>query len=254
MKKIVSWNVNGLRSVQKKGLQQYWQQENPDLFCLQEIKAHPDDLDADLCQPKGYKAFWNPAEKAGYSGLVVYSRLEPEAVQLGLGDSEADAEGRVLSLRFKNFTLINSYFPNSQRDHARLPFKLRFCKKMWSYLAQLHARGENIVLCGDFNIAHREIDLRNPKTNVKNAGFLPEERAQFDALLSGPFVDVFREFEKGPEHYTWWSYRPGVRAKNVGWRLDYFVSNKENLGRIKSMQHRPEVMGSDHCPIVLNLK
>lgn len=254
--KLISWNVNGLRSVHRKDFLKWFAQENADIVCLQEIKISEDVLaDETLQHPEKYHSHWHFAHKPGYSGLGVYSKKDPDQVRQGLGIKEFDSEGRWLELNFKNLTLINSYFPNSQRDHARLSYKLKFCAAAEKRLEQLRSEGRQVLLCGDFNIAHKEIDLKNPKTNQDNAGFLPEERAWMDKLIHKlGWIDSFREFEKGPEHYTWWSYRPGVRSRNVGWRLDYFVTNPEEKDRLKSMEHLTNVMGSDHCPVRLTLK
>lgn len=251
---MVSWNVNGLRSVHTKGFFDFIDQAKADLICLQEIKVNPEVLKEPLIHPKGYHSFWNPAEKLGYSGVAVYSRKEPINVIKGFGHKVADTEGRVITLEFEDFALVNSYFPNSQRDHARLPFKLEFCKQMRKHLDGYRKKGKHVIVCGDFNIAHKEIDLKNPKTNLKNAGFLPEERSWMEELLTNGYVDTFREFEKEGGHYTWWSYRPGVREKNIGWRLDYFVSNEEHRDRLKAASHLCDVKGSDHCPVLLTLK
>lgn len=255
--KLVTWNVNGLRSVQKKNFAGWFAEENADIVCLQEIKVTAENVERDesLLHPGNYNSYFSFAEKPGYSGVAIYSKREPTDVREGLGIAEFDREGRWLEADFKDFTLINSYFPNSQRDHARLPFKLAFCKAAEKRLETLRAKGRHVLICGDFNIAHKEIDLKNPKSNMKNAGFLPEERAWMDRLIEElGWVDTFREFEKGPGHYTWWSYRPGVRERNIGWRLDYFVSNPESKDRVKIVTHAPEVMGSDHCPVRLQLK
>jgi exodeoxyribonuclease-3 len=252
--KLVSWNVNGIRACGKNGFLQWFENEEADIVCVQEIKARPEQLEESLRNPLRYHGFCNPAEKPGYSGTAVFSKKEPLSVEYGLGDPQFDREGRVMILKFPKFTLINSYFPNSQRDHARLPFKLKFCKKYFETVRALQSRGEHVVMCADWNIAHQEIDLRNPKSNQKNAGFLPEERAWMNQFLSAGYVDAFRQFEPGGNHYTWWSYRPGVREKNVGWRLDYFLANQEFKDRLKKAYHRPEIYGSDHCPVVIELK
>jgi len=254
--KIVSWNVNGLRAAHKKDFLKWFSVEAADIVCLQEIKLSAEQVDEDerLKHPGRYESVWSFAEKPGYSGLVIYSRKPPTQVRSGLGVEGFDREGRWLEADFGAVTLINSYFPNSQRDHARLGYKIEFCRKAEERLQELRNRGREVVICGDFNIAHREIDLRNPKSNVKNAGFLPEERAWLDYLFDElGWLDAFRCFEKGPGHYTWWSYRPGVREKNVGWRLDYFVVNPEIKNRLQSVVHLPEVFGSDHCPVRLKL-
>lgn len=252
--KIISWNVNGIRACGKNGFLKWFENEKADIVCVQEIKARPDQLEEHYRQPLKYHAFWNPAERPGYSGTAVFSKKEPLSVELGLGDPEFDQEGRVILLKYPNFTLINSYFPNSQRDHSRLPYKLKFCKKFLTKVESLRRAGENVVMCADWNIAHQEIDLKNPKTNKKNAGFLPEERAWMDQMIAAGYIDAFRQFEPGGDHYTWWSYRPGVRERNIGWRLDYFLANQEFKDRLKTSYHRPEVLGSDHCPVVVELK
>lgn len=264
--KMISWNVNGLRAVHKKGFSDWFKTEAADVICLQEIKVTRDVIEdtEELLNPLGYHSVFHSAEKAGYSGLVIYSRKEPLAVRPGLSMPEFDREGRWLEADFKqssfggasgDVTVINSYFPNSQRDLARLDYKLAFCAAAEKRLETLRAEGKTILLCGDFNIAHKEIDLKNPKTNTKNAGFLPEERAWFEKMVgTRGWLDTFREFEKGPEHYTWWSYRPGVREKNIGWRLDYFLANPEARDLLKNVSLAPEIMGSDHCPVRLSLK
>jgi exodeoxyribonuclease-3 len=256
--KLASWNVNGIRAAQKGGFLKWLAQEDADAVCLQETKAQPEkvdgQLDALILRPEGYRSYWHSAEKPGYSGVALYLKKEPLDVRHGIGVPEIDREGRVIVAEYKDITLINAYFPNSQREHARLPYKLAFCAEMLKYCEKLRSSGKQIVLCGDFNIAHEEIDLKNPKSNRDNAGFLPEERAWMTTFLKTGYVDTFRKFEPGPGHYTWWSYRPGVRAKNVGWRIDYFVVNHEHADRLRSAAHRPDVLGSDHCPVVLTLK
>lgn len=265
--KIATWNVNGLRSVQKKNFAGWFKEENADIVCLQEIKCAASQLEDDesLVHPEGYFSHWNFADKPGYSGLVIYSRHDPIAIRTGVGHLEADTEGRWLEADFKlsdfspgasgEITVINSYWPNSQREHTRLPFKLEFCKQAEQRLQELRAQGKTVFICGDFNIAHKEIDLKNPKSNMNNAGFLPQERAWMDHFVGElGWIDAFREFEKGPDHYTWWSYRPGVREKNIGWRLDYFFANPEARDRLKGASHRPEVFGSDHCPVRLAVR
>jgi exodeoxyribonuclease III len=252
--KLLSWNVNGIRSVAQKGFLPWIESQAPDIFCLQEVKCQTEQLTEDLLNPLGYKSFWHCAKKKGYSGVATYTKREPLDVRYGLGVSEIDDEGRVLILDFKGFSVINTYFPNSRRDHSRLPHKLQFCQRIQKFLEKERASGKNLILCGDFNIAHKEIDLKNPKTNRDNAGFLPEERAWLDAFLKLGYVDTFREFNQDPGHYTWWSFRPGVREKNIGWRLDYFVVNQEFRDRLKTAAHQPLIRGSDHCPVELRLR
>lgn len=252
--KLASWNVNGIRAAHRGGFLDWLNGYRPDVVGLQEIKAFPEQLEEPLRLPKGYHALWNPAQKPGYSGTAILSKEEPLDVKTGLGIPKFDSEGRVLVAEFKDFVFVTAYFPNSQRDHSRLGYKLEFCDAMMKYCESARKKGKNFVLCGDFNIAHREIDLRNPKTNVNNAGFLPEERAWMDRFTDAGYVDTFREFEKGGGHYSWWSYRPGVREKNIGWRLDYHVINPELRDRLKSAEIQPDVAGSDHCPVAMELR
>lgn len=255
--KIISWNVNGLRSVQRKNFAQWFENEKADVVCLQEIKISEDAIKKDemFYHPSRYHSHWHFAKKPGYSGLVIYSKKDPDALRQGLGIAQFDDEGRWLEADYGGITLITSYFPNSQREGVRLPYKLAFLSAAEKRLEQLRKKGREVVICGDLNIAHTEIDLKNPKTNTKNAGFLPEERAWMEKMISKRgWIDTFRKFEKGGGHYTWWSYRPGIRERNIGWRLDYFLTNPEAEERIKKMQHLPEVMGSDHCPIRLTLR
>lgn len=252
--RLFSWNVNGIRAAQRGGFLRWFEDQEPDVVCIQETKAHPDQLDEALRNPEGYHAHWHSAEKAGYSGVATFSRREPLAIGEGIGKPEIDREGRVLISEYPDFVLINAYFPNSQRDHARLPFKLAFCNAMLRFVNKLRRAGRHVILCGDFNIAHREIDLSNPKTNRDNAGFLPEERAWMDRFVKHGWIDSFRHFCDEPGYYTWWSYRPGVRARNIGWRIDHFFVNPELRPRLKRVQHQTEVMGSDHCPVALELR
>jgi exodeoxyribonuclease-3 len=259
--KIASWNVNGIRASGRKAVIPWLLAERPDVLCLQEVKAHPLQLEADhedLLNPSDesttWQSFWYPAAKAGYSGLAVYSVEEPDSIREGLGSHEIDSEGRYLEMDFGRLTLINSYFPNSQRDHARLGYKLDFCDRVLHRLEELRHQSRHVLICGDFNIAHREIDLANPKSNVRNAGFLPEERAWLDRLTALGWIDVDRRLhpeERG--RYTWWSYRPGVRAKNIGWRLDMFWASPESIALIQSSAIHSEVQGSDHCPVSVEL-
>jgi exodeoxyribonuclease III len=252
--KIISWNVNGLRACGRNGFINWFEQEKADVVCVQEIKVNPEQLEETARNPSQYHSYWHSAEKPGYSGVAIFSKKEPLSLKYGIGVPEIDREGRVITAEYQNFTLINSYFPNSQREGTRLHFKLRFCQEFLKYCQKLKKKGKNLVLCADWNIAHTEIDLKNPKTNMKNAGFLPEERAWMSEFISQGYIDSFRHFTKDPGHYTWWSYRPGVRERNIGWRLDYFMTNKEFTDRLKASVHQNHVMGSDHCPVVLQIK
>lgn len=253
--KIQTWNVNGIRAAQKKGFEKWFSDCGADVVCLQETKANRDQLDAFLLSPNQYFSYWHSAEKPGYSGTAIYSREEPIRIVTGMGIPEFDREGRVLVAEFEKpglkLAVINAYFPNSQREHTRLGYKLSFCEAMLAFCRSYVEKGMNVVLCGDFNIAHEAIDLKNPKTNEKNAGYLPEERAWMTKFIQAGFVDAFRHFEKGPGHYTWWSYRPGVREKNIGWRLDYHCVNQSFIQRIESCTIQPAILGSDHCPVEL---
>ncbi len=252
--KIISWNVNGIRAASRSSFHPWFEQENADIVCVQETKANPQQLDEAILHPKNYHSYWHSAQKPGYSGVAIYSKIEPLSFQIGMGIPEIDSEGRVLIAEYSEFTLLNAYFPNSQRDHARLDYKLHFCQKMLELCQRLVAKGKSLIICGDFNIAHQEIDLKNPKSNMNNAGFLPEERAWMDQFVSHGYVDGFRHFTKDPGHYTWWSYRPGVRQKNIGWRLDYFMVNQESKDRLRQVQHQSLIQGSDHCPVVCGFK
>jgi len=252
--KLLSWNVNGIRAAGRVHFPVWFGEEKADVVCIQETKANPSQLGEELLHPCRYHSYWHSAQKAGYSGVAIYSKKEPLRLREGLGVPEIDCEGRVLIADYSTFTLINAYFPNSQRDHSRLGYKLFFCQKMLEFCQDLRSQGKNLLLCGDFNIAHQEIDLRNPKSNENNAGFLPEERNWMGKFLGEGFVDGFRNFIKDPHHYTWWSYRPGVRQKNIGWRLDYFVVNQEFQPRLQWVNHQPLIQGSDHCPVACQVK
>ncbi|EKD39215.1 MAG: hypothetical protein ACD_75C00473G0002 [uncultured bacterium] len=248
--KCISWNVNGIRAVEKKGFAEQLQAFDADVVAIQETKAQEDQLSDELKNIPGYTSYWHSAERKGYSGVAVYTRLAPAAVRYGMGDPEFDCEGRVLTLEFADCYLINIYFPNSAEELKRLDYKLRFNNRLLAFAKELEQR-KPVILCGDFNVAHKEIDLKNPKANEKNAGFTPEERAWMDSFVAAGFVDTFRLFNQDPGQYTWWSYRFNARAKNVGWRIDYFCVSGAACARVKSATILDEVMGSDHCPVAL---
>ena len=252
--KLITWNVNGLRACGKAGFNSWFHEQRADVVCLQEIKVFSHQLPAELLNPSKYHSFWHSAEKPGYSGVAIFSKREPEDVRVGMGHDHIDREGRILAAEFADFTVVSAYFPNSQRDHARLDYKLDFCARFLRFCERERKRGKTLLICGDLNIAHNEIDLRNPKPNMKNAGFLPQERGWLTKFLARGYVDTFRHFCDEPGHYTWWSNRPGVRARNIGWRLDYFLTDEESRLRLKGVEHQTQVMGSDHCPVVLELK
>jgi exodeoxyribonuclease III len=250
--RLISWNVNGVRSALSKGLLDFMTADRADVFCFQETKATAEQVQ-EVAWPKGYHAFWNPAQKKGYSGTAVFSRERPESVSFGLGIDEHDREGRVITLEFADFNLVNVYTPNSRRGLTRLEYRTGLWDRAFrDYVLRLNLH-KPVILCGDLNVAHTEIDLANPKANVRNAGFTIEERESFGQLLAAGFLDSFRQFEPGPGHYSWWSYRNSARARNIGWRIDYFCVSAALGGRLKSAFIRPEVPGSDHCPVGLIL-
>jgi exodeoxyribonuclease-3 len=252
--RIFSWNVNGLRAVVKKGFFDWLESEAPDVVCLQEIKARTEDLDDTIFNPKGYHAFWNPAERKGYSGVAIFTKKKPVAVHLGMGIERFDCEGRILRLVFKDFDLFSVYFPNGTSGEERLQYKMEFYDAFLDHCEELRVQGRELVITGDVNTAHKPIDLKNPKANQKNSGFLPEERAWLDKFVEHGYVDSFRFFNEAPDQYTWWSYRFNVRARNIGWRIDYFFVTEGLMKKVKDSFITPEVMGSDHCPIGLDIK
>lgn len=253
LSRYISWNVNGIRAVEKKGFVDQMLLFDADIVAIQETKAQPDQLSDALINIPGYTSYWHSAERKGYSGVAVYTRIQPLAVLYGLDDPEFDCEGRVLSLEFNECYLTNIYFPNSGEDLKRLDYKLRFNDRLLAFVKGLESK-KPVVLCGDFNVAHKEIDLKNPKNNVNNAGFTPQERAWMDSFIAAGFVDTFRIFNQQPDQYTWWSYRFNARAKNVGWRIDYFCISGTAQDKVKSAGILPEVPGSDHCPVMLELR
>ena len=249
--KLISWNVNGLRAVLRKNFLEYLESESPDILCLQETKAGPNDVEQ--LWPSAYTTYWNTAEKKGYSGTLVFTRTRPLNVKLGVGVDAHDREGRVVTAEYAEFFLVNVYVPNSQRELTRLAYRQEWDRDFLRYLKKLEKK-KPVIFCGDLNVAHTEIDLANPKANMKNHGFTPEERAGFGALVKSGFVDTFREFEKGGGHYSWWSQMSGARARNIGWRLDYFLISSTLRPRLKSAFIRSSIMGSDHCPVGIELQ
>ncbi len=252
--KLVSWNVNGVRSAVKKGLLDYMAASGADVICLQETKAHPGDVQH-ITWKRGYSVFWNSADKRGYSGTALFTRVKPKNVTLGLGRYDHDREGRLIAAEYADFHLVNVYQPNSQRGLKRLAYRTReWDPAFLAFLRKLGKKGKPVVFCGDLNVAHTEIDLANPRSNRRNAGFTDEERANFTKLLSRGFIDTFREFEKAPGHYSWWSQMGDCRARNIGWRVDYFIAGEKLRGALKRAWISPQVMGSDHCPVGLELR
>ncbi|MCH2060423.1 MAG: exodeoxyribonuclease III [Verrucomicrobiales bacterium] len=248
--KLISWNVNGIRAALGKGFRDFFEDQGADILCLQETKAREEQVDMDWMHD--YTAYWNSAEKAGYSGTAIFTKTEPLNVQFGMGIEAHDTEGRVITLQFKDFFLVTVYTPNSQNQLKRLPYRKRWDRDFLTYLKSLE-KTLPVIFCGDLNVAHEEIDLARPDANHQSPGFSDEERAGFSKLLEEGFVDTFREFEKGGEHYSWWSYRAGARARNVGWRLDYWCISASLRPRLKNSRILPEVMGSDHCPVIMEL-
>jgi exodeoxyribonuclease-3 len=252
--KITTWNVNGLRAALNKGAWEFVKLEDPDVLCLQEIKARPEQISAEYHDLfKDRTVYWNPAQKPGYSGVASFSRETPSSVEYGLGRDEFDVEGRVLRLRFPDFTLMNVYFPSGQRGLDRVDFKLAFYAELLDLCDSLHASGEKLVICGDFNTAHNEIDLKNPKGNKNTSGFLPQERAWVDTYLSHGFVDIFRQLYPERVAYTWWTYLANARKNNTGWRLDYFLVSEALVTDVKDVEIHADILGSDHCPVTLTI-
>ncbi len=251
--KLVSWNVNGINALAKKGLIEFMLSENADGYCFQEVKVAPKKLDPRLGRITGYTPHWNFSQTPGRSGVVTYSKTKPLSVRNGIGKPGFDREGRVLTLEFEKFFLVNAYFPHSSRELSRLKFKLEFNDGFAKFCQKLEKQ-KPIVIASDFNVAHQAIDLANPKQNEKNAGFTIEERSWFDSFLKKGFIDSFREFESGGGHYTWWTFRSDARKRNIGWRIDYFVVSEKLKKQLKKSEILPQVPGSDHCPIYLELK
>jgi len=249
--KLISWNVNGLRSVLRKNFLDYLAEEAPDILCLQETKAGPDDVEQ--LWPATYTTYWNAAQKKGYAGTAIFTLTRPRRVTSGIGCVEHDGEGRVLVAEYDSFFLVNVYVPNSKRELTRLPYRQVWDRAFLRCLKKLE-RKKPVVACGDFNVAHTELDLANPRSNVGNHGFTIEERAGFGAFIKAGFIDVFREFQKAGGHYTWWSPMSGARARNVGWRIDYFLISAALRPRLKRAYIRCDVPGSDHCPVGLELE
>ena len=256
--KLMSWNVNGIRSLEKKGFGEFIKKEHPDILCLQETKATPDQLSNNLTEPDGYTTYWNhPEDTKGYAGVAIYTKEKPEDIQYGFGIEKYDIEGRVLTAKYPGFSLFNIYFPKGdtrQERRHRLIYKLGFYEAFLKFIDSLKEKDKKLILCGDFNTAHQPMDLARPKENEKNSGFLPEERAWMDEFISHGYVDTFRLFNKEPNHYTWWDMKTGARKRNVGWRIDYFFVTANLAKSVKEAFILPEVLGSDHCPIGIVLQ
>ena len=253
--KIISWNVNGIRAVLKKGLLSWMDKEKPDILCLQETKAHRDQLKNDVTDHKKYHSYWHSASiKKGYSGVVTFTKEEPLFIETGFGIEKFDCEGRAVMTEFKEFVLFNVYFPNGKQDSERLNYKLEFYEAFLSHINHFKRKGKKVIFCGDVNTAHKEIDLARPKANENISGFLPIERKWMDRVIEHGYMDSLREFRKEPGLYTWWDLKSGARKRNVGWRIDYFFVQKELKKHLKDAFIFPDVMGSDHCPIGIDLE
>lgn len=248
--KLVSWNVNGLRACVRKGFLNYFQEVDADIFCVQEIKLQNGQIELDL---PGYYQYWNYAEKKGYSGTAVFTKIKPLSVSYGFEPREVEKEGRIITLEFDTFYLVNCYTVNAQRDLARLPYRLEWEDRMFAYLQELDKK-KPVIYCGDLNVAHQEIDLKNPKSNEGNSGFTPEEREKMTRLLNAGFIDSFRYlYPEKRDAYTWWSYMNKARERNIGWRIDYFILSDRLKDRLTDSEIHADVLGSDHCPIALTI-
>ncbi len=252
--KITTWNVNGYRAISAKGFQTWLEVAQPDILCLQEIKSKPHQLTEKQLNIPGYTIHWNPAERLGYSGVATFFRKEPDLVAFGLGNPKFDIEGRVVQSIHDGFRLFNIYFPNGQRGRDRVEYKLEFYRELLALYDTLVAAGEQVIITGDFNTAHNEIDLANPKQNQETSGFLPEERAMVDEYVNHGLVDIFRQIYPEKVQYTWWTYITNARSRNIGWRLDYYMISPGVLDRVVDVQIHDDVLGSDHCPVSLILK
>ena len=249
--KLISWNVNGIRACLNKGFEEFFKQIDADIFCIQETKCQQEQVDLKF---ENYLDYWNSADKKGYSGTAIFTKKKPINVTYGIGIEEHDKEGRIITIEFENFYLVNNYTPNSKRELERLGYRQIWEDEIRKYLLKLNAT-KPVIMCGDLNVAHKEIDLKNPKQNRRNAGFTDEERSKMTQLLGAGFTDTFRYLYPEKENeYTWWSYMGQARSKNIGWRIDYFLTSKDIENKIKEAKIHQEIMGSDHCPVELNIE
>ncbi len=252
--KLISWNVNGVRAVHKKGFLEWLEDAEPDILCLQETKAHVDQLSKEILEDHGYHTYWHSGDRKGYSGVATYCKEEPLYVQEGLGVDIYDREGRVLITEHPNFLLYNIYFPNGQKDEDRLQYKLDFYDDLLPMINDQVESGQNVIVTGDWNTAHHPIDLARPKENIKTSGFMPIERERLDIYVEHGWVDTFRLFHDESDRYSWWTYRFGARERNVGWRIDYFFVNEGFTDQVLDADIHENVMGSDHCPVSLEVE
>ena len=251
--KIISWNVNGLRAVVNKGFFKYLSETSPDIFSLQETKLQKEQIPKKILDLKAYYKYWSFAKKKGYSGVCLLSKQKPLNISYGIENDNLDEEGRTIIAEYENFILINCYFPNGQKDENRLQYKLAFYEQTLKKMDSLVRKGKNIIVCGDYNTAHKEIDLKNPQANSKRSGFLPNERAWLDKLIASDYIDTFRYFYPREVKYSWWSYRANARLNNSGWRIDYFFVNQKFISIVKTAFIQDNILGSDHCPIGIEL-
>ncbi len=251
--KIYSWNINGIRAAHRKGFLDWMKETKPDVLFLQEVKALPEQLPDEILNVKGYEFHLHAAKRKGYSGVAAYTKVKPDKVIVGIGNDEFDDEGRAIFLEYKDFILVNCYFPNGGRGPERVRYKLNFYDELFFFLQKKYYGKKGVIVTGDYNTAHKEIDLARPKENVMNSGFLPEERAWIDNIINLGYTDIFRKFHEGPGHYTYWDQVTRARERNVGWRIDYFMVSNDFTDRVKTTRILPDVQGSDHCPIMLEL-
>ena len=251
--RLISWNVNGIRAAHKKGFLEWFESEQPDVLCLQETKAHESQLPTALKDVEGYRVWFSQPERKGYSGVALYTRQEPRSVSFGLGVERFDSEGRTVVADYDDFVLLGIYFPNGKRSADRLRYKMEFYDAFLDYVENLRREGRSVVVCGDVNTAHKEIDLARPKENERTSGFLPEERAWMDKFFDHGYIDTFRQFNREPENYSWWDTMTRARERNVGWRIDYFFADCDFAPRLTDAFILPDVMGSDHCPVGIEI-
>lgn len=251
--KIITYNLNGIRAAMSKGLIDWIRQVSPDVFCVQEIKANPDQVGVIEFEELGYHHYWYPAQKKGYSGVAIFTKQKPKHIEYGCGIKEYDDEGRILRIDFEEFSVMSVYHPSGSSGDLRQAFKMQWLADFFNYINQLKATYPNLVICGDFNICHKAIDIHNPKSNANTSGFLPEEREWMEQFINSGFIDTFRYFNKEPHQYTWWSYRAGSRAKNLGWRIDYNFVTENLKNRISRSVILPSAIHSDHCPVLLEM-
>ncbi|MES2681270.1 MAG: exodeoxyribonuclease III [Bacteroidota bacterium] len=251
--RVITYNVNGIRAAMNKGLLDWLKNANPDVLCLQEIKANPEQVDLKGFEELGYQHYWYPAQKKGYSGVAIFTKLRPLHIAYGCGIKEYDDEGRVLRVDFENVSVMSVYHPSGSSGDHRQVFKMKWLEDFKKYITSLQLTHPHLLLCGDFNICHKAIDIHNPKSNANTSGFLPEEREWMEEFISTGFIDTFRHFNDGPHHYTWWSYRAGSRGKNLGWRIDYNMATRNLEPRLRRAVILPDALHSDHCPVLLEI-